>query len=115
MDAIYDREDSSVCVTCTFMTRSAAMGCAARITNLNTTRNVMLQVSRTNSGQQITSGCAYDLSAGQYRVEVFDVEASEQLSPAAAIVVYISGDGTPQPSISLPTAVMQPSQSPSES
>ena len=99
------------------MTKSVAAGCAAKISNLNTSSEVTLQVSRTSNEQQIT-GCAPNLGAGQYRVEVFDVEAGGQLAQTAAIVMDLdenSGGGTPKPSISLPTTAVQPSQLPSKS
>ena len=107
-----------MCVTCTFMTRSAAVGCIAKITNLNTSRDVLLQVTRTNNQQQI-NGCASNLSVGKYRVEVFDVEANGLQAETAAIVMNVQDDnggaGTAQPSVSLPATVVLPSQSPSES
>ena len=117
MDAIYDRQQNAVCVTCTFMTRSIAAGCAAKIINVNETSEVTLRVSRTSSEQQI-SGCAPNLNAGQYRVEVFDVEASGQLAQTAAIVMNLNeggSGGTPQPTVPLPSTAVRSSQTPSES
>ena len=70
------------------MEGSRALGCAAKISMLNNTGSIVLQISRTGSRLLIT-GCTLDRNAGSYRIEVFDVEASGSLSKTAAFVMGI--------------------------
>ena len=70
------------------MEGSRALGCAAKISTLNKTGSIVLQISRTGS-QLLITGCAPDRNAGSYRIEVFDVEANGSLSKTAAVVMDI--------------------------
>ena len=80
-----------------------ARGCAAKISNLNTTSSIVLNIPR-NGSKLLISGCAYNQDAGRYRVEVFDVEASGSRGQTAAVVTTIENTpSTPQTSTDTPS------------
>ena len=104
-------------MTCSFMSGSVAVGCAAKIILQNKTASEFtLRVLRSSSSEQESSGCANHLDAGWYQLEVFDIEASGVLGSTAAIVIVIVIDviesigETPLPSAVLSPSPPQPTQ-----
>ena len=103
--ASYNHQQSSMCVTCSFMSGSVAVGCAAKIILQNKTASEFtLRVLRGSPSGQESSGCANHLDAGWYQLEVFDIEASGLLGNTAAVIIAIVIDviesigETPRPS-----------------
>ena len=98
--ASYNCQQSSVCVTCSFMIGSVAMGCAVKMILQNKTASEFtLRVLRSSPSEQGISGCANPLDAGRYQLEVFDIEESGVLGSTAAIVTCVS---MPQPTQVMP-------------
>ena len=111
--ASYNCQQSSVCVTCGFMSGSVAVGCAVKIIPQNKTASEFtLRVLRSSPSEQEISGCANHLGAGKYQLEVFDIEASGVLGSTAAVVIDVieSIRETPHLSAVLSPSLPQPTQ-----
>ena len=84
-------QQSSVCVACGFISRSMAVGCAAKIILQNKTASEFtLRVLHSSSSEQEVSGCANHLDAGRYQLGVFDIEKFGVLGSTAPIVMDVT-------------------------
>ena len=89
--ASYNRQQSSVCVACGFMSGSMAVGCAAKLILQNKTASEFtLRVLHSSSSEQEVSGCANHLDAGRYQLGVFDIEKFGVLGSTAPIVMDVT-------------------------